>query len=32
MTENQSVTNMETIINNRNKSLFIAKVLKVNNL
>lgn len=32
MTENQSVINMETIINNRNKSLFIAKVLKVNNL
>ena len=32
MTENQSVINMETIINNRNKSLFITKVLKVNNL
>lgn len=32
MTENQSVINMETIINNRNKSLFISKVLKVNNL
>lgn len=32
MTENQSVTNMETIINNRNKSLFITKALKVNSL
>lgn len=32
MTENQSVINVETIINNRNKSLFITKVLKVNNL
>lgn len=32
MTENQSVTSMETIINNRNNSLFITKMLKVNNL
>lgn len=32
MTENQLVTSVETIINNRNKSLFIAKMLKVNNL
>lgn len=32
MTENQSVTSMETIINDRNNSLFIAKMLKVNNL
>lgn len=32
MTENQLVTSVETIINNRNNSLFIAKMLKVNNL
>lgn len=32
MTENQLVTSVETIINNRNNLLFIAKMLKVNNL
>lgn len=32
MTENQLVTSVETIINNRNNSLFITKMLKVNNL
>ena len=32
MTENQSVTSVETIINNRNNLLFITKMLKVNNL